>query len=161
MSQPVFEISRSGMDVEYRRLEVVAHNIANAGTTRTAEGQPYAPVRLISGPKYLSARMAAAPTALTPGAAGATMKGTAAAVQAALPGVQAYGVERLNAAPRQVYEPSHPHADAKGYVSYPAVDQLSEMTTLMKAVRAYEANVAVFNATRSMYLKALDLGGKS
>lgn len=145
MSHAVFEISRTGMDVEYRRLEVVAQNIANAGTTRTAEGEPYFPLRLVSGP-----RMAPVP-----------LKAAAVAVQSVMPGVQVYGVERMNVAARQVYEPSHPHADAKGFVSYPGTDQLGEMTTLMKAVRAYEANVAVFNATRSMYLKALELGGRA
>ncbi len=144
MSNPILEISRTGMDVEYRRLEVVAQNVANAGTTRTADGDSFYPLRLVSGPRT-------APAALKAGAA---------AVQAALSGVQVYSVERMNVAARQVYEPSHPHADAKGFVSYPGIDQLSEMTTLMKALRTYEANVAVFNATRSMYLKAIELGGR-
>ncbi len=144
MSNPILEISHTGMDVEYRRLEVVAQNIANAGTTRTADGETFLPQRLVTGPRM-------APN---------TLKAGAAAVQATLPGVQVYGVESLNVAPRLVYEPSHPHADAKGFVSYPGIDQLSEMTTLMKALRTYEANVAVFNATRSMYLKAIELGGR-
>jgi flagellar basal-body rod protein FlgC len=143
MSNPVLEISRTGMDVEYRRVEVVANNIANAGTTRTAEGEAFVPMRLVSGPKVA-------------GAAGANTP----SFRVSLPGVQVYGVERTALAPRQVYEPSHPHADARGYVSMPGIDQVGEMTTLLKAVRSYEANIAVFNATRSMYLKAIELGGR-
>jgi flagellar basal-body rod protein FlgC len=70
------------------------------------------------------------------------------------------GVERISTPPRRVYEPSHPQADSRGFVHFPGIDQLSEMTTLMKAVRVYEANVAVFGASRSMALKALDIGGR-
>jgi flagellar basal-body rod protein FlgC len=137
-----FEISRSGMDVEWRRLEVIAQNIANANTSRTATGGSYAPMRLISGPRNDFARH---------------LQGG----NDRLAGVQAYGVEPMALAPRKVYEPAHPHADTKGFVTYPGVDQVSEMTLLVKTSRAYEANVVAMNAARAMYTKAFELGSRT
>ena len=141
------EISRSGMDVEWRRLEVIAQNIANANTVRMPNGQPYHPLKLLSGPllsrsqtsfsQHLEAGAAAQPT-----------------------GVAVYGVEPQSAEPRKVYDPSHPQADADGYVSYPGLDQAGEMTAMIKTARAYEANVVAANTARQMYAKALDLGRK-
>ncbi len=140
-----FEISRSGMDVEWRRLEVIAQNIANASTSRTADGGTYQPMRLVSGPRNSFA---------------AHLAGTSLSSRY-INGVQAYGVEPTNSAPRKVYEPGHPHADAKGFVSYPGIDQVSEMTLLVKTSRAYEANVVAMNAARAMYTKAFELGSRA
>lgn len=63
-------------------------------------------------------------------------------------------------ATRAVSDPTHPLADAKGFVHYPAVDMVQEMTTLLTASRGYEANVRSFNILRSMVLRALELGAK-
>jgi flagellar basal-body rod protein FlgC len=63
-------------------------------------------------------------------------------------------------AERQVYDPGHPMADAKGMVHYPATDMVEQMTTLRTASRGYEANVRSFNLLRSMMLRALDIGAK-
>lgn len=63
-------------------------------------------------------------------------------------------------ATRAIHDPSHPMADAEGMVSYPAVDMVTEMTTLMTASRGYEANVRSFNLLRSMMLRALEIGAK-
>ena len=63
-------------------------------------------------------------------------------------------------AERQVYDPGHPMADAKGMVHYPATDMVEQMTTLMTASRSYEANVRSFNLLRNMMLRALDIGAK-
>jgi flagellar basal-body rod protein FlgC len=57
-----------------------------------------------------------------------------------------------------VYDPSHPDADARGFVSYPGVNPVSEMVNLIDITRAYEANVRAFNAGRNMLLKALEIG---
>lgn len=135
------QISLSGLDVEWRRLEVIAQNLANVGTTRTALGEAYRPMRLVSGP------VAGFESLLQAGADPTTMKG-----------VTVYGVEPTNAAPRRVYEPAHPHADAQGYVTYPGVDHAAEMTLLVKTARAYEANIVALNTARQMYVKAMDLG---
>ncbi len=141
------EISRSGMDVEWRRLEVIAQNIANANTVRMANGQPYQPLKLLSGP-LLSRSQSSFSQHLEAGAA----------VQPT--GVAVYGVEPQAVEPRKVYDPSHPQADPDGYVSYPGIDQAGEMTAMIKTSRAYEANVVATNAARQMYAKALTLGGK-
>src|SRR5947208_3609509 len=64
-----------------------------------------------------------------------------------------------HAPPRMVFDPSHPDANADGYVAYPNVDAMSETIDLMAATRAYEANVQVVNATRQMAQAALGIGG--
>jgi flagellar basal-body rod protein FlgC len=135
------EISRTGLDVEWRRLEVIAENIANANTARTALGELYQPQRLISGPATNFGQY------LENGSAGHSPVGVA-----------VYGVEPVNAPSRRVYEPTNPQADTDGFVTYPAFDQAGEMTLMVKTSRAYEANIVAMNAARQMYVKALELG---
>lgn len=139
------EISRTGLDVEWRRLEIIAQNLANANTTRMANGEVYRPLRLISGPRTNFA-------AYLGGHRGAEAQPT---------GVAVYGVEASSAAPRRVYDPQHPHADAGGYVSYPALDHAGEMTRMVETSRVYEANLVAMSIARQMYAKALDLGRRS
>jgi len=138
------KISLTGLDVEWRRLEVIAENLANANTSRTATGAPYRAMRLVSGPRADFSRY---------------LEGSASTQ--ALSGVAVYGVEPVNTPPRRVYEPSHPHADADGYVSYPALDHAAEMTLMVKTARAYEANIVAMNTARQMYAKALELGRRA
>lgn len=135
------EISLTGMDVEWRRLEVIADNIANMNTVRTPLGEPYRAMRLISGPRTGFQRY------LAQGAANRS-----------LGGVEAYGVEPMNLPPRSVYEPGNPQADTKGFVSYPGFDHAAEMTLLVKTSRAYEANAVALDLARQMYAKALEMG---
>lgn len=132
------EISLSGMDVEWQRLTIIAENIANANTTRTGLGQPYAAQRLVSGPKVGFEQILSN--------------------HASPAGVMVYGVETTNAEARRVYQPDHPHADDQGYVEFPAIDHAAEMTLLIKTARAYEANLTVLNLGRQMYAKAMELG---
>lgn len=138
------EISRTGMDVEWRRLEVIATNIANVSTTRTATGAPYRMMRLVSGPRANFSRH-------LEGAAEARTLG----------GVEVYGVEPVNEASRRVYEPSHPHADADGFVTYPGFDHAAEMVLMVQTGRAYEANIVAMGTARQMYMKAMELGRRS
>ncbi|MCY1245480.1 Flagellar basal-body rod protein FlgC [compost metagenome] len=63
--------------------------------------------------------------------------------------------------PRMVYEPGHPMADARGFVAYTGVDAATEMVSLMSATRAYEANVSAMNTSRTLALRALDIGSGS
>lgn len=137
------EISRSGLEVEWRRLEIIAENIANSGTTRTASGGIYRARHLVSGPRSDFAGMLGQPAAQSLG------------------GVAIYGEEPSAAPPRRVYEPTHPHADADGYVSYPGYDHAGEMALMVKTARAYEANIVAMNVARQMYAKALELGKRS
>lgn len=130
------EISRTGLDVEWRRLQVVAENLANINTTRAEGGQPYASRRLVSGP----ARFAKALDAEAP------------------QGVRVVAVERAAGAFRRVHEPNHPHADAAGFVSYPAIEHAAEMALMVRTARAYEANLVALSLAQQMYSRALELG---
>ena len=138
----IFDISAAGMNLERMRLEVSALNLANANTTRGADGQPFSPQQVVvhSGITPFDAVF----NALS--GAGLTRSGPVGEVQAA------------DISPRQVYDPGHPDADANGFVSYPGINPVSEMVHLMAVTRAYEANVRVFNAGRTMALKALEIG---
>jgi flagellar basal-body rod protein FlgC len=139
-----FAISASGMTVEKARLDVTALNLANVHSTRTGEGNAFVPMQVISAARQ--------------GALFAHHL-NAAGLQGA--GAKVLEVRPRNAAPRMVYEPGHPDADAKGFVSYPGVDPVGEMVNLISTLRAYEANVAALNAAKTMALKALELGGNS
>jgi len=75
-----------------------------------------------------------------------------------LAGVRVVGIQTDNRAPRLVYEPSHPHANADGYVAYPDINIVSEMVDLISASRAYEANITAFNAAKDMFRAALEMG---
>ncbi|WP_175693021.1 flagellar basal body rod protein FlgC [Burkholderia ambifaria] len=148
MGDATLSIARSGLDVERQRMEVIAQNLANAGTTRTATGEPYRPLRLVSGPR-IGTTFA---EHLQPGATPAGQ---------AMTGVQSYGIEQVDTAPRRVYDPAHPHADANGFVTYPGIDHAGEMALMVQSLRSYEAGTVMFNAARTMYMRALDLGNRS
>ncbi|MEA3064404.1 MAG: flagellar basal-body rod protein FlgC [Sphingomonadales bacterium] len=135
------EISRSGMDVEWQRLQVIAQNLANLNTTRTASGEPFRAMRLVSGPRGDFASM---------------ISGKASAQQ--FGGVQVMGMEATGSGFRRVHEPGHPHADAQGFVSYPEIDHAGEMTLMIKTSRTYEANLTAMNIAQQMYSRALELG---
>jgi flagellar basal-body rod protein FlgC len=138
----VFDISAAGMNLERMRLEVSALNLANANTTRGADGQPFIPLEVVvhSGATPFDAMFE-------------SLRGPE------IPGALPVGeVEAADLPPRQVYDPGHPDADASGFVSYPGVNPVSEMVQLIAVTRAYEANVRAFNAARSMATKALEIG---
>jgi flagellar basal-body rod protein FlgC len=139
-----FQISASGMTVEKTRLDVSTVNLANMHSTKGADGTLFRPMRVVSQavPMTFSATFQRL-GGLTPGSA------------------QVASIEPLASAPHAVYEPGNPEADDKGFVAYPGVDQVSEMVTVMTAVRAYQANVVAMNAAKSMAMKALEIGGAS
>lgn len=140
------EISRTGLDVEWRRLEIIAENLANMNTVVTANGGAYQPQHLISGPR---------------GDFAAYLDHGKALGSDQLSGVMVYSVEELTTPPRIVHEPSNPQADANGDVTYPGIDHAAQMTLMVKTERAYEANIVALNAARQMYSKALQLGARS
>jgi flagellar basal-body rod protein FlgC len=139
-----FAISASGMSVEKARLDVTALNLANVHSTRSTDGSPFVPMQVISAARQ--------------GAPFASYLSNAAA---AVAGAKVVEVRAKTASPRMVYEPSHPDADARGFVSYPGIDPVGEMVNMISTVRAYEANVAALNAAKTMALKALELGGNT
>ncbi|MBN3815122.1 flagellar basal body rod protein FlgC [Paraburkholderia sp. Se-20369] len=148
MGDSLFAIARSGLDVERQRMDVIAQNLANAGTTRTADGQPYHPLKLVSGPRL-------------GGTFDDHLNRGSELSNLGMTGVQSYGIERVDTPPRMVYDPAHPHADAKGFVAYPGIDHAGEMTLMVQTLRSYEADTVIFNAARSMYMRALELGARS
>jgi flagellar basal-body rod protein FlgC len=135
------KISMSGLDVEWQRLQVIAQNLANMNSTRTETGDVFRPLRLVSGPSTDFNTL---------------LQGGVAALKPTT--VQVLSVEPQAQGIRKVHEPTHPHADAEGFVSYPNVDHAGEMTLMIKASRAYEANLAAISIAQTMYAKALDMG---
>jgi flagellar basal-body rod protein FlgC len=141
------QISLTALDVEWKRLEIISENLANANVANSAAGVTFRAQHLISGPKT---DFAALLDTKNPNAAGIDVE--------KLTGVQELGVEASTAPPRLVHEPGNPQANADGYVSYPAVDQASEMTQMIRTSRSYEANIVAMQSAREMYAKALQIG---
>jgi len=139
------EISASGLTAERLRMDVSAENLANAQTTRGADGQPYRRKEVVM-------QEAAGSFGASLSAAMGPNKGTQGG------GVQVAGVVQDTATPlKRVYDPGHPDADAQGYVSMPNVDTVTEMVDLISAQRAYEANVTAMQAAKQMFSKTLEL----
>jgi flagellar basal-body rod protein FlgC len=148
-----FAISASGMAVEKARVDITAVNIANAQSTRGADGMAFRPLRVVS-----AARSAPEFSALLSAEQSSGAQGASGAGGVQLRGAQIVSVLPVDAPPRLVLEPGHPDADERGFVAYPGINPVTEMVTLMTAVRVYEANVAALGAAKTMALKTLDLG---
>ena len=142
----VFEISSSGMSLERVRLDTLALNLANANTSRTEDGGPYRPLRVIARAREAAEFEGRIDTLLSSNYPG---------------GVEVMDIVAQDVEPRLVYDPGHPEADDRGYVAYPNINPVSEMVTLIEAVRGYEANVRALNAAKAMALSALEIGRES
>ncbi len=139
-----FNISASGMTAERFRMDTIAQNIANINTTRTEDGTPYRRKVVTFAEKKV-----------TP----FTQYYQSARARAVGNGVKVTSVhEDTDTDFIMEYDPSHPDADENGYVSYPNVNTVTEMTNLIDASRAYEANTTAFNASKSMVQAALKIG---
>jgi flagellar basal-body rod protein FlgC len=134
------DTAASGLSAERLRMDVTAENLANAQTTRGADGQPYRR-------KVVVLQEAAGPTF------GSTLNG---AIERAS-GVKVAQIAQDATPNRLVYDPSHPDADKRGYVSMPNVQPVTEMVDLISASRGYEANVTVMQTAKQMFTKTLDL----
>jgi flagellar basal-body rod protein FlgC len=139
------EVSASGLTAERMRMDVVAENLANAQTTRGADGQPYRRKEVV-----LQERAAQ-------GGFGAALAGAMGARGGTPGGVQVAQVAVDQTPLKRVYDPGHPDADGDGYVQMPNVDAVSEMVDLISAQRAYEANVTAMQAAKQMFSKTLEL----
>ena len=129
------DISGSSLTAHRLWLDAIASNLANANTTRTAEGGPYR-------------RKVPVFAEMLDGASGRE-SGTG--------GVRVMEIAADDAPPRLVYQPDHPDADEEGYVAFPNVNVVREMTDMLVASRAYEANLAVADSARSMWSSALEI----
>ena len=145
-------ISASGMTAQRTRMDIISQNIANVNTTRTEDGTPYVRQTVVFAEKTQS--NSNFENYLTSQATGVSMRASSGS------GVKITSIaEDHVTAMKKVYEPSNPDADEDGYVTYPNVDTVTEMTNLIDANRSYEANVTAFNATKNMLMKAMDIGG--
>jgi flagellar basal-body rod protein FlgC len=146
-----FDISASALTANRLRMDVISSNISNANTTRgeyvNGQWQPYKRKLAVIEPKtgassfenFLDAAISRT------GAAPAN-------------GVRVSAIVEDRTPLKRMYDPTHPDADANGYVSYPNVDILKEMVDLMETTRAYESNVTAINAAKAMAIKALEIG---
>lgn len=136
------DISSSGLAAERLRLEVVAHNIANAFSTRSANGGPYRRQDVVFS-AVLNQRLGA-------GRTGGAIPRFPGRSSSPLGGVQVAGVVEDMSDLHRVYNPSHPDADKSGYVSMPNIDLPVEMVNMITASRAYEANLRSMQFFRQM-----------
>lgn len=137
------DISASGLTAQRLRMDVIAQNIANVSTTRTAEGGPYrrryTVFQQAGGDDFAAAYNDA-------------LRGTAGS------GVRVDAILEDDSDFKLVYDPTNADADENGYVSMPNVDVADEMVDMISASRAFEANVTALNAIKSMAVKALEIG---
>lgn len=126
----VFNVAGSAMTAQSQRLNVVASNLANADSTTSANGQPYRAKQVV----FSVAQMGDGQ------------------------GVKVAGVVEDASPLRMVYDPKHPMADGQGYVAMPNVNVVEEMVNMISASRAYQNNVDVMNASKTMLLKTLTIG---
>ena len=135
-------VSASGMTAQQLRTDIISQNLANINTTRDENGNPYVRKTVVVAQKGMTFN------SILNSTLGASGKG-----------VKVVSIEEdTETDMRMVYDPANPDADENGYVTYPNVDTVTEMTNMIDASRSYEANVTAFNASKSMLLKTLELG---
>lgn len=125
-------IAASGLTAERFRMDAAASNLANQQSTRTAAGGPYQPIAPVFSAVAVSA--------------------------AATPGVAVTGIANVGSGAIRVFDPSHPDADAQGFVSYPDVDVASNMADMMGAARSYSMDATVTAAAKQTALDAIEIG---
>jgi flagellar basal-body rod protein FlgC len=130
-----FKISGSALAAEKLRVDLVAGNLANMHTTRTAAGGAYRRKTIVFAESYSKARSAFAGK-----------------------GVRVASIVDDPNPSRLEYDPEHPDANEEGFVPYPNINLAKEMTDLITASRSYEANTTAINTFKSLYLKALEIG---
>ena len=127
----IFNVSGSAMSAQAQRLNVVASNLANADSATSASGEAYRAKQVVF---------------------------EAVPVEGGGNGVRVQQVVEDSAPLKQVYDPKHPLADEKGYVTMPNVNVVDEMVNMLSASRSYQNNVETMNAAKTLLLKTLSLG---
>lgn len=139
------EVSGSALEAERIRAEVVAANMANAETTRTADGSPYRRQHVVFTSEAPQQSF------------GGQLLAVGGQQDAAIGGVRVAAVVADQGNPLRRYDPGHPDADKDGYVSYPDINPLTEMVDLMGATRAYGLNSSAVQAEKGMLTASLDI----
>ena len=134
------EVAASGLSAERTRMNTIASNLANARTTKTAEGGPYKRLDPVFQATQLGGELVGGPN------------------ESAVSLVKVQRIQQDQRDPQLVYEPGHPDADAKGYVRYPNVNVVEEMVNMITASRAYEAGVSSVESVKAMAKSALGIG---
>jgi flagellar basal-body rod protein FlgC len=129
-------ISASGMTAERLRMDVTSDNLANADSTKGADGQPYQRQEVVLQ------------------AGGQSFSDALGNAQA---GVQVAGIVNDPTPGQSVYDPGNPDANAQGYVTMPNVNTVTEMTDLITESRSYEADTQAMSTAKELYLKTLDM----
>jgi flagellar basal-body rod protein FlgC len=137
------KISASGLAAQRKRMETISSNIANAQTTRTAEGGPYRRKEAVFGSEPARDSFAD------------ILEGE---LDEKAQTVHVTEVVNTDDAPLLKYEPNHPEANKDGYVAYPNINVMQEMANMIEAQRAYEANISAVNTTKAMAIKTLEIG---
>ena len=137
------KISSSGLKANRKRMGAISSNIANAQTTRTPEGGPYRNKEVVFGSEPARESF------------GEILEGE---LDEKAQSVHATEVISSDKPPVLKYDPDHPDANDQGYVAYPDINVMEEMADMISASRAYEANISALNTTKSMALKALEIG---
>jgi flagellar basal-body rod protein FlgC len=132
------EVSATGLSAERLAMDVIANNIANVNTTRTAEGGPFKRQLVVFAQKNEPVEGANDPAA-------------------SRAGVDVVGIVNDQSPDKLIYDPAHPDADANGYVHMPNIEVVKEMVDMMAASRAYEANVTAIQEARAMGNSTLGL----
>ena len=127
----VMDVSATGLSAQRIRIGAISSNLANAQTTRTADGGPYQRKDVVFEQ---------------------VMKGEYAG------GVRVQRVIDDEKPPMLKYEPDHPDANEEGYVAYPNVNPIEEMVNMLEASKSYEANATVFETAKQLALRALEIG---
>ena len=139
-----FDINASGLTAERFRMDIISQNVANANTTRTSDGTPYRRKVVSFAEKETQTPFSRVLDSARDNYAGKGVKVSTVA-------------EDTWTDMKMVYDPSHPDADDNGYVLYPNVNIVTEMTNVIDASRAYEANATAFNASKAMAIKGLEM----
>lgn len=139
-----FDINASGLTAQRYRMDIISQNVANANTTRTEDGTPYRRKIVTFAQKEDQTTFSRVLNKEWDNYSGK--------------GVKVNGVYEDNQTEMtKVYDPSHPDADDDGYVWYPNVNIITEMTNMIDASRAYEANATAFTASKAMAMKGLEM----
>jgi flagellar basal-body rod protein FlgC len=144
----IFKISSQGMTAQRERLEAASANLANANTTRTAEGGPYRRRDVVFTAQQIGDKWSQ--NAMQSGLlGGGDNPSQGVASEIVVSGQDQFQLQ---------YQPGHPDADANGYVQMPDVDPLEETVNMISAARSFEANATVFNAAKDLAKISLNLG---
>lgn len=139
-----FDVNASGLTAERFRMDIISQNVANANTTRTEDGTPYRRKVVTFAEKETQTPFSRVLNTARDNYSGKGVKVTSVR-------------EDSWTDMKMVYDPSHPDADENGYVLYPNVNIVTEMTNMIDASRAYEANATAFNASKAIAMKGLEM----